>query len=116
MLRLLSDENFNGDVVSGLLRRRPEIDLVRVQDVGLSGASDPEILQWAAQERRIVLTHDLTTMSSYMYERVAANLATPGVFVFKEQKVVRPTIDLIEMLNDCSSPDEWQDRAVMLPW
>lgn len=116
MLRLLSDENFNGDVVSGLLRKRPEIDLVRVQDEGLVGAPDPDILQWAAQENRIVLTHDLTTMPAHFYGRVAAKLPAPGVFVFKEQKVVRPTIDLIEMLNDCSSPDEWQDRAVILPW
>ena len=36
MLRLLSDENFNGEIVRGLFRAHPTIDLVRVQDVGLS--------------------------------------------------------------------------------
>ena len=44
MLRLLADENFNGDIVRGLLRRRPELDLVRIQDVGLTGADDPSVL------------------------------------------------------------------------
>jgi hypothetical protein len=44
VLPLLTDENFNGDIVRGLRRRRPEIDLLRVQDVGLSGALDPPIL------------------------------------------------------------------------
>ena len=48
MLLLVSDENFNGDSVRGLLRRHPELDLVRVQDVGLMQASDPDILEWAA--------------------------------------------------------------------
>ena len=48
MLRLAADENFNGDIVRGLLRRNPKLDIVRIQDVGLSGADDPSVLQWAA--------------------------------------------------------------------
>ena len=40
MLRLLSDENFNGEIVRGLFRANPTIDLVRVQDVGLLAADD----------------------------------------------------------------------------
>ena len=49
MLRLVSDENFNGDIIRGLFRRLPELDLVRVQDVGLMQTPDPDILQWAAR-------------------------------------------------------------------
>jgi hypothetical protein len=33
MLQFLADENFNGDIVRGLLLRQPDLDLVRVQDV-----------------------------------------------------------------------------------
>jgi hypothetical protein len=40
MLRLLADENFNGDIVRALLLRQPDIDIVRVQDVGLAGVGD----------------------------------------------------------------------------
>jgi precorrin-6B methylase 2 len=36
MLRFAADENFNGDIVRGLLRRNPKLDIVRIQDVGLS--------------------------------------------------------------------------------
>ena len=43
MLRLLSDENFNGDIVRGLMLRQPKSDLSRVQDVGLEQADDPTI-------------------------------------------------------------------------
>ena len=35
MLRLLSDENFDGKIIRGLFLRQPNLDLVRVQDVGL---------------------------------------------------------------------------------
>jgi predicted nuclease of predicted toxin-antitoxin system len=61
MALFLADENFNNQIVRGVLRQSPDIDIVRVQDVGLSGADDPDILAWAAQERRIVLTHDVAT-------------------------------------------------------
>lgn len=62
MLRLAADENFNANIVRGLRLRFPSIDLVPVQDAGLSGADDPTVLNWAARERRILLTHDVTTL------------------------------------------------------
>jgi hypothetical protein len=36
MLRLLADENIEIKIVRGLLRRKPDLDIVRVQEVGLS--------------------------------------------------------------------------------
>jgi hypothetical protein len=55
MLLLVSDENFNNDIVRGLLRRNSDLDIVRIQDVGLRGEEDPVILEWAANEERVVL-------------------------------------------------------------
>jgi hypothetical protein len=48
MLALAADENFNNDIIRGLLRRKPDLNLVRAQDAGLSGADDPIVLEWAA--------------------------------------------------------------------
>ena len=73
MLRLLADENFNGRIIRGLSRRQPEMDVVRVQDVGLSGADDRLVLAWAANEGRVLLTHDQKTVPAYAYERVIAS-------------------------------------------
>ena len=39
MLRLLSDENFSGDIIRGLMLRQPQLDLSRVQDVGLEAGT-----------------------------------------------------------------------------
>lgn len=50
MLRLLSDENFNGgDIVRGLLLRQPDLDLVRVQDIGLAVQTTPT--SWHGPQR-----------------------------------------------------------------
>lgn len=51
MLRLAADENFNNDIVRGVLRRAPGLDIARVQDVGLSGQDDDTVLEWAGQVR-----------------------------------------------------------------
>src|SRR3990172_5124193 len=67
MLRLAADENFNGDIVRGILRRNPKLDIVRVQDVGLSGADDPSVLQWAADQGRIVVAHGHAARASGMH-------------------------------------------------
>jgi predicted nuclease of predicted toxin-antitoxin system len=79
MLKLLADENFDNTIVRGLLRRNPNIDIVRVQDVGLLGEDDPIILAWAAKEDRVLLTHDVATITSYAYGRITQGQPMPGV-------------------------------------
>lgn len=72
MLRLAADENFNSDIVRGVLRERPDLDIVRIQDVGLSGADDRTVLEWAAGQGRVLLTHDVTTLTRHAYDRARA--------------------------------------------
>ena len=79
MIRWLADENFNNDILRALVRRCPEVDVVRAQDVGLNGADDPALLAWAAQEDRVTLTHDVTTLTAHAYARVNADQPMPGV-------------------------------------
>lgn len=67
MLKLLSDENFNADILRGIFRQRPGLDLVRVQDVGLNNKPDTDILAWAAVEGRILLTYDRDTIPLHAY-------------------------------------------------
>jgi Domain of unknown function (DUF5615) len=80
MLALATDENFNNDIIRGVLRRKPDLNLVRVQDVGLSGADDLIVLEWTAQEGRVLFTHDASTMTHHAYERVRTGKRMPGVF------------------------------------
>jgi hypothetical protein len=115
MLRLLADENFNADIVRGLLLREPSLDLVRVQSVGLAGADDPVILAWAAENNRIVLTHDPATMPHHAYQRVAAGETMPGVFIVNDRFPVGQAIDELLLMVACSEQADWSARAVYLP-
>jgi predicted nuclease of predicted toxin-antitoxin system len=115
MLRLLSDQNFNNDIVRGLLLRRPGLDVVRVQEVGLSATEDPDVLAWAVEAGRIVLTHDRSTFPDFAYDRVTAGQPMPGVFVVNDRMPVGRAIDELLMVEDCSDPSEWEARVLYLP-
>jgi predicted nuclease of predicted toxin-antitoxin system len=58
-VRWLADENFHYAIVRGLRRRNPAFDIIRTQDAGLVGSEDPVLLAWAAEQGRMILTHDI---------------------------------------------------------
>jgi len=115
MLRLVSDENFNGDMVRGLFRRHAELDLVRVQDVGLMQTPDPDILEWAASEGRVLLSHDVSTVPPAAHQRVVDGKPLPGVFIVPERMPIGEAIDEILFLATDVEPDEWKDQVLFLP-
>jgi hypothetical protein len=115
MLRLVADENLNNSIVRGLLRRQPELDIVRIQDVGLSGADDPTVLEWAAREGRVLLTHDVSTIIKYAYERVRAGQPMPGVFEVGRNVPISRAIEDILLLAEYSFDNEWEGQVRYLP-
>ncbi|HEV3345102.1 MAG TPA: DUF5615 family PIN-like protein [Pirellulales bacterium] len=115
MFKLLANENLNGDILRGLLLRQPQLDIVRAQDVGLYSEDDREVLDWAAREERILLTHDGASMPDHAYERVDRGEKMPGVFVISERLSVGQAIEEVLLTIECSEASEWTDRVVRLP-
>jgi hypothetical protein len=115
VLRLAADENFNNNIVRGVLRRRPDADFVRVQDAGLSGADDPTVLEWAAAEARVVVSHDVSTLRKHAYERVTAGLRMPGVFEVPNTLSIGHAIDDLLLIIESSLEGEWEGQVRYLP-
>ena len=115
MLRLAADENFNHAVVRGVIRRNPEVDIVTIQESGLSGASDETVLEWAAENGRVLLTHDVSTMTKFAYERIEHGLPIAGVFEVSQTLAVGAAIEDILLLAECSLENEWKDQVLYLP-
>ena len=115
LVRFLMDEDFDNTILRGVLRRLPELDAVRVQDVGLSGVHDTVVLEWAGQENRVILTHDISTMKPYAYDRVAHGLPMPGVFVVSHFLPIAEAIEAILLIAECSLEGEWEGQVRHLP-
>ena len=115
MLRFAADENFNADIIRGVLRRQPDISIVRVQDAGLSGADDAVVLEWAAHDGRVLVTHDAATMTKHAFDRVRGSLSMPGVFEVSLGVPIGRAIDDLVLIAVCSMDGEWEGQIRYLP-
>jgi Domain of unknown function (DUF5615) len=114
-LRFLADEGFDNDIIRGVLRRLPNLAILRAQDVGLSGALDPVVLEWAAQEGRVLITHDVSTMTAHAYARVASDVPMPGVFAVSQLAPISQVIEDLLLHAECSLPGEWEGQVRYVP-
>jgi predicted nuclease of predicted toxin-antitoxin system len=112
---LLADENFNEDIAKGLCFRVPGLDLLRVRDAGLTGADDPTILEWAANNNRILLTHDRATMPKFAYQRIASKRAMPGIVVVACQTLLAQVLEDLELLILGSFEIEFENQIRFVP-
>lgn len=117
MLKLLLDENFDHDILRGVLRRQPDIDFLRIQDLPeILSAPDPIVLEWAAKHNRVVVTHDVQTMVGFAYERVAAGETMPGVIEVRYDQPLGLKIEDFLILLECTSEEEMQNQVRYIPF
>lgn len=115
MISFLADENLKRKIMSGLLRRNPSVDVVRAQDVGLTGAEDRILLEWAARHNRILLTHDVQTLVGFAWESVQAGEPMAGVIVLGRNLRVSEAVEELLLIAECSEPEEWAGVVAYLP-
>lgn len=113
MLRLASDADVHGEIVRGLLRRQPDLDIVRVQDALPEGTPDPEVLAWAAAEDRILITNDRNTMVGFAYQRVVAGEPLPGLIVTTRRQTIGSLFDDILLIAEYLPEEEIRDNVVV---
>jgi len=115
VIRLVVDQNFNEHILGGLVRREPALDWVHVRDIGLAASSDPMILEWAAAENRVLLTHDRRTIPGFAYARVNQGLPMPGVFLVDDAVPVGQAIEEIHLAVHCLAPEECRSLVKFFP-
>ena len=115
MVPLLADENFNHRVLRGLRLRLPSLDCLPAQETEVYQRDDPEVLDWASLHNRVVLTHDVNTMTKYAYERLAAGQPLSGVIVIPKELPIGVAIEELVTLLYCSFTDEFPGRVIHLP-
>src|SRR5262245_3363113 len=113
MLRLASDADVHGDIIRGLLRRGPNIDLVRVQDAMRGSSSDEDVLAWSAEMGRVLVSNDRNTMTGSAYARLAAGQPLPGVIVTNNDQSIGRAIEDILLIVECMSEEEIRNQVVV---
>jgi len=115
MIRLLTDENVDNNIMRGLSRRLPHLDFVSVRDVGLAGSADLVVLKWAAHEQRIILTHDRKTMIPDANHLVAQGEPMAGVIFVPEQLEIGRAINDLVMVLEIYTESDMRNSVEYLP-
>jgi hypothetical protein len=115
VIRLAIDENFDHHILRALMRRVANLDARTVRDAGLAGAEDPAVLEWAAREGRVLLTHDVRTMTRFAFERVDRKESMPGVIEVLARASIGPVVEDLVLVVLCSLPEDLGDRVLYVP-
>jgi hypothetical protein len=114
-VKWLADENFDNNIVRGLLRRSPALDIVRAQDiVEIAGSDDFALLMWSSRHGRTVLTHDLSTMVPATQE-FPSTTGELRILLVRDSLPIAHVMDDILLLDECSKESDWSAGVLYLP-
>jgi hypothetical protein len=116
MMRLLVDQDFDHDILRGLIRRIPRPNVVTASEIGMGEAADLQLLMRAAQEGRIIVTHDRKTMPRHAVRLMRAGKDFTGLIVVPRTLPLRQAIEDLELIITCSTNDEWVNVIRYLPF
>jgi hypothetical protein len=114
-MRFAADENFDGRILSGLMARLPDLNIIRVQDTEMYQADDPDLLEWLAGESRVLLTHDVRTMPRFVYERVYKGQRVPGVIEVRYGMDIGDALDELEVMLGAGRAEDFENLVRYIP-
>lgn len=108
-IKLLADEHIPKDVINRL--KIWEIDIKSLNEIGLMGSTDKEILHYAKEEGRVVLTADQKD-----FPRLAKGVDHPGMIVITKRmsikKLLRETMKVLDTLGS----EDIKNTVQYIPW
>ncbi|MGA2706327.1 MAG: DUF5615 family PIN-like protein [Isosphaeraceae bacterium] len=113
--RFLADNDLNDAIAVGVLRREPAAEFARLRDLGLATRSDPEVLDFAARENWIVVSHDVNTMREAGSNRLAVGLPMNGLLLAHQRTPVSAIIESLLLIWAASEAEEWACQVEFLP-
>lgn len=115
-MKLLTDEHVPPALTRGLRRALDEVDVLELRHTDLLGADDSEVLDFAAQKGRILITRDASTVPDFAFERLNQGKVMPGVFIWRRRAALGAVLDDLILVVQASEAEEWRDKVVYLPF
>ena len=114
-IRFLADADLNQALVEGIRLREPALDFLSAVESRLEGMSDRAVLDLAADQGCILVSHDASTMPVHFVRFLNEGKRSPGVFLVPQDAVIRDVIDAILLVWSASSPADWATQIHHLP-
>ena len=111
----LADADLNKAIVSGVLRREPFLDFMTAQTARLRSLNDAEVLALAAEQQRVLVSHDVGTMPAHFRAFRNAGKQSSGVFLISQSLDVGTAIEELMLIWLASEASDWENRLEWLP-
>lgn len=114
-IRFQADNDLKFGIVKAVRRREPAIDFVSAQEAGLDRVLDPELLDRAAADGRVLVSHDRPTMIDHFRDHLSTGKSSPGLLIVSQGAAIGDVVQALVYLWALSDPAELRDQIYYLP-
>jgi hypothetical protein len=120
-VKFLLDENLPKALARALRRRARHLDVLRVHDAGLGEATDPEVLEFAAAEGRVLVSRDKRTLRRFAKQRIEEGKTMTGLLVVRPRFLDRQAglgviVAELALIAEATSPEDWHGVEQFVPY
>ena len=114
-VRFQADADLRQAIITGAIRREPNLDFRSANEAGLEGIKDPEVLALAAQDGMVLVTHDRKTMPTEFGQFITSQTSS-GVLILSQNLPISEAIDAIILVWEASTAEEWINQIMTFPF
>lgn len=116
MLRVFFDHDFNHKIIRGLTKKIPDLDFVTPLELGNIDESDENHLAWAWQNQRVIISHDVNTMTDAANNRFENDESIFGLILVSQSIPIGEVIEELTVIISCSEENDFENLVVFLPF
>src|SRR2546422_206938 len=105
-IRFQADADLNQKIVKATLRREPTIGFQTAHAANLSGLPDPEVLKLTAEDGRILVSHNQTTMPTHFAEFINSE-KSPGLIISPQHLPIASVVESLILIWAIDEAEEW---------
>jgi len=113
-VRFQADADLHQMIVTALMRRAPGVDFHTATVAGLGGLLDPQVLERAATEGRVLVSHDQSTMPQH-FAAFIQNQPSAGLLLVPQHLSYVVVVEELLLIWAASEAEEWINRIAYLP-
>ncbi len=114
-IKYQADNDFNGIIIRTVKKLAPEIDFQIAPKAGLHlGTPDGQVLKIAAQEGRLLVSHDRKTMPTHFANFIASQ-SSPGVLIVSRKLTIAQAAEWLILFWSDSEAEEHVNSLTHIP-
>lgn len=114
-IRFQADADLKHAIIAGVLRRAAGVDFQRAEAGPLEGLDDRVVLALAADEGRVLVSHDQNTMEGHFREFIRTR-NSPGLILIPQRRVnIGQAIESLVLIWDVLDAANLETRVCLFP-